>query len=155
MAVVNLKSNLFPTGGGADSAAVDPQVSDGYLKFAAFSVANAASDNNLSDYLLCEIPADALLDKASEIRTDLWGFATVNLGIRGAVTSLATAARGTGATFLNPVSSTVDSNQQPAWQALGYAARPASGVVQIYASATADATGAGTLKGKIAYRDAA
>ena len=150
MAVVATKSNFYTKG----ASGIAPNARAGHVHSVSFQVACAASDSSGSTYKLCSIPADALLGKESEIRTDLWGFAVVNVGTIGFLTTLANAvARGAGATFLALVSSTQDAAQLPAWQALGLAAAPLNGLVDIYASASAAATGAGTINGKITYRD--
>lgn len=149
MAIVNGKSTFYTQGDNA----IAPNARAGVMRVAHIDVANAAGDLSTSTYKLCSIPADAYIDPASAIITDTWGFATVNLGTWGHTTSLATAARGTATTILNPVSAAEDLALQPAWQMLGLSAPPENGLVDIIATASADATGAGSMKGKIVYRD--
>lgn len=151
MAVVNVNSDLFPASGAVNTA-VDPQRARGGLRSAHFTIANAATDSSGSAYKLCTIPADAILAKSGEMRTDTWGFATVNLGtLASAPTALATAARGAATTLLAPQTAALDCVGQAAWQQLGLAAAPANNQIEIYAFASAAATGAGSMNGHIDY----
>lgn len=150
MAVVNLKSDLYPERP-LDSDAPDPAKARGRPIIATFSVANGATDSALSMYKLATVPADALWDEATSFKVDGWGFATVSIGTKTDIDALVTIAKASG-TYVNPVLVGDAKHGLPIWQALGMAAAPESGLIDIYAHGPADATGAGTLKGKIAYR---
>lgn len=150
MAVVNLKSDLFADRP-MDDTAPPPEQARGRVIVATFEVENASTDSTLSTYKLAEIPADALFDESTIFKVDGWGFATVNIGTKTDVDALGTVARSTG-TYFSPVLVGDAKHGLPAWQALGMAAAPESGLIGIYAHAAAGATGAGVLKGKIAYR---
>lgn len=150
MAVVKKKSDLFPERP-LDSDAPDPSKARGRLIVATFTVANEATDNNLSMYKLATVPADALWDEATSFKVDAWGFAAIRVGTKTDVDALVSVLKSAG-TYVNPVLVGDGKHGLPIWQALGMAEPPESGLIDIYAHAIADATGAGTLKGKIAYR---
>jgi len=150
MAVVNIKSDLFPERP-LDSDAPDPAKARGRLIIATFAVSNLATDNTLSKYLLATVPVDALWDEATSFKVDGWGFATVSIGTKTDIDALVTVARSAGV-YVNPVLVGDAKHGLPIWQALGMAAAPESGWVDIYAHAPANATGAGALRGKLAYR---
>lgn len=147
MAVVTGASDLYPALGGTTP---DPAKARGNLRIARFTINNQASDNALSKYKVATIPADAILDESTILKVDGWGFATLNLGIIGAIAALATVTRATG-TYWSPVAVGDAKHGLPAWQALGLAAAPANGLIDLYLQGPADATGAGVVKGKIAY----
>lgn len=150
MAVVKSKSDLYPERP-LDSDAPDPSKARGRLIVATFTVANASTDNNLSMYKLATVPADALWDETTSFKVDGWGFAAIRIGTKTDVDALVSVLKSAGA-YVNPVLVGDGKHGLPIWQALGMEAPPESGLIDIYAHAIADATGAGTLKGKIAYR---
>jgi hypothetical protein len=150
MAVVNVKSDLFPATPLA-LIAPDPSKARGRVIVATFTVANAGTDSNLSMYKLATVPADALWDEATSFKVDAWGFAAIRIGTKTDNDALVAVLKSAG-TYVNPVLVGDAKHGLPIWQALGMAAPPESGLIDIYAHAIADATGAGTLKGKIAYR---
>lgn len=150
MAVVKTKSDLFPDlqAGGVTP---DPARARGRSIAIAFTVANLADDSSLSQYHLCDIPADAILDSRTAFLVSGWGFATVNIGTRTDVDALVTVAKSAGATVA-PIAFGDAKHGLPAWEALGLAAAPDNGVIGLYAHATAGATGAGSMKGEVHYR---
>lgn len=150
MAVVKTKSNLFPNlmAGGVTP---DPARARGRAICAALTVANLATDSTLSTYLLCEIPADAILDSRTAFQVENWGFAQVNIGTLTDIDALVTVAKASG-NVVSPVAFGDARHGLPAWQALGLAAAPDDGVIGIYAHASAGATGAGSMKAEIHYR---
>lgn len=150
MPVVNLKSDLFPASS-TTRADADAARARGEPKVATFSVANASTDSANSTYLLASVPAEALFDEATSFKVDGWGFATVSIGTKDDIDALVTVLK-TAGTYVNPVLVGDAKHGLPIWQALGLAKAPANGMVDIYAHGPANATGAGTLKGKIAYR---
>jgi hypothetical protein len=152
MAVVKVKSDNYPASGGV-ATAIDPSRQRGKLRSSHFDVSNGATDSSLSSYALVTIPADAILAKSSEMRTDTWGFAVVNIGPSAALsTALANGvARGAATTLLAPQTAANDCIGAPAWQQLGLAAAPADNLLTLYAFASAGATGAGSMKGHIDY----
>jgi hypothetical protein len=150
MAVVKTKSDLFPDlqAGGVTP---DPARARGRSICAAFAVANLATDNTLSSYHLCDIPADAILDSRTAFLVTAWGFAQINIGTRTDVDALVTQTKATG-NVVTPIAFGDAKHGLPAWQALGLAATPESGLISLYAHASANATGAGSMKGEVHYR---
>lgn len=150
MAVVNLKSDLIANIRLGETPP-PPEKLRGSPVVATFTVTNGATDSALSDYHICDIPAEAILDESTILKVDGWGFATVNLGIKGDVDAVGTVARATG-TYWSPILVGDAKHGLPAWQALGLAAAPDNGIVSLFLQGPANATGAGTCKGKIAFR---
>lgn len=150
MAVVSKKSNLFPDVGAGDIPP-DPLTARGRLVCAAFLVANAAGDSNLSKYKLADLPADCILDALTVINVGSWGFATVNIGTLSDVDALVTVAKSAG-TYVTPVTRAGANHEKRLWEVLGLSAPPANNVISLYAHASADATGAGSIKGEFWYR---
>lgn len=150
MAVVKLKSDLFPDGP-LSANAPDPAKARGRLIVATFSIANGAADSSGSTYKLASVPADALWDEATVFKVDGWGFAQVNIGTKDDIDALVTVTKATGP-LVTPVAIGDAKHGLPIWQALGLPKAPDGGMIDIYAHASAAATGAGTMKGKIAYR---
>ncbi len=141
MPVVNGKSDLF----GAD---VDPARARGEPVVIALTCTNAASDSSGSKYLLCRIPAEAILDARTDIKADTWGFATLSIGTFDDVDALVSAAR---AASHKPITVNDAKHGLPLWEQLGLAANP-GGDIALYAHGTANATGAGSLKAEFHYR---
>lgn len=141
MAVVDGKSDLF-------SGDVDPARARGRPIVVAASVANAASDNSGSKYLLARLPSAAILDALTTFKADAWGFAVVNIGTASDIDALFTANKNAAHT---PITRNGAQHGQPLWQVLGLAADP-GGEIPIYAHASADAAAAGTMKFEIHYR---
>jgi hypothetical protein len=150
MAVVTTNSDLYPTKPLA-STAPDPAKARGRVVVATFAIANLSTDSSGSKYKLATIPADALLDESTILKVSDWGFATVNIGTVSDVDALVTILKSAG-DYVSPVVVGDAKHGLPAWQALGMAAAPANNQIDLYAHAPANATGAGTLKGKIVYR---
>ena len=150
MPVVNKKSNLFAANV-APKNAPSPQRARGVAQTATFEVTNASTDSANSTYLLATVPAEALWDEATSFKVDGWGFATVSIGTLTDIDALVTVLKSAG-TYVNPVLVGDAKHGLPIWQALGLSAAPANGMIDIYAHAPANATGAGVLKGKISYR---
>lgn len=150
MPIVNNKSDLFTAPLALTSP--DPAKARGQVEVATFAIANLATDSQNSSYLLAQVPADALFDESTSFKVDGWGYATVSIGTRTDIAALVTVAKSAG-TYVNPVLVGDAKHGLPIWQALGLARPPENNMVDIYAhGAGANATAAGTLRGKIAYR---
>jgi len=79
-----------------------------------------------------------------------WGFAAVRIGTKTDVDALVAVVT-SAAAVVNPVAIGDAKHGVPLWQVLGLAADP-GGNIGLWAHAIANATGAGSLKGKFAYR---
>jgi hypothetical protein len=148
MPVVNVKSNLIPRSLGGPGWP-DPQAVGGVLKVQTGTVANLSTDSNLSKYRLGDIPSDAYLDPSMNFFVTNWGFAQVNIGTESAPTALGTVAKAAGANFLPHVFGDSKTGKE-LWEALGLAANP-GGFITLFAHATANATGAGSMLFRLAY----
>lgn len=150
MAIVKGKSDLI-----ADVAAgdvpPDPARARGRSICATFNLANLSTDSSGSMYHLADIPADAILDSRTAFQVQNWGFATINIGTRGDIDALGTVLKSAGNVY-SPVAFGDAKHGLPLWQALGLAAAPENNVISLYAHASANATGAGSMKGEIHYR---
>lgn len=146
MAVVNLKSSIFRA---EDNKLLDPMHKAGRLILITGTVANAATDSNLSTYHLCDLPSDCLLHDLTRFRVDGWGFAQVNIGIRDDNDALVTVAKSAGAT-VTPIAFGDARHGKRLWEILGLAADP-GGVIGLYLHASAAATGAGACPFQIAF----
>lgn len=151
MAIVTLKSTIFGTVGVAGYTAPAGASRDGKVHRITGSVANAATDNSGSKYLLAELPWSAILHPTTAIRTDGWGFAQAVVGTDEAPTGLLNAVKGVSTTGQLPIAIFDAKWGKPLWQALGLAAMPTNGPAKLYAKGVADAAGAGTLYFDISY----
>lgn len=143
MPVTYNKSNLF----GAD---VDPAKARGRPICAAFTQTNAADDSSGSTFLLAKLPSEAILDSRTAFQVENWGFATVNIGTADDIDALGTVLKSAGNVY-SPIAFGDARHGLPLWEALGLAANP-GGEIALYAHASANATGAGSMKGEIHYR---
>lgn len=151
MPVVNVVSNLFPDLR-LEQAIPDPALARGRLICAAFTVANLATDNTLSTYKLCDLPAEAIFDSRTIFKVDTWGYADIRIGTLANPAALVSALR-TGGPNLSPVAFGATAfHGIPIWQALGLAALPQNGLVTLYAHAIANPTAAGSMRGEVWYR---
>lgn len=148
MAVVNLKSNLFGDYlAGIDNP--DPELARGRPIVATGSVENGASDSSLSTYKLASLPSNCILGDRTKFDVENWGFATVNIGTLTDVDALITIAKSSGNT-VSPVVFGDAKHGKRLWEVLGLAADP-GGVIDIYAHASAGATGAGSMPFQFEY----
>lgn len=143
MAVVNIKSGVV-------SKETDPAKARGRPIVIAGDIANTATDNNGSRYLLAMLPSAAILDARTAFQVQNWGFATVSIGTRTDVDALVQVLKSAG-NVVSPVVQFDAKHGLPLWQVLGLAADPGADI-GIYAHAIADATGAGSMKFEIHYR---
>ncbi len=143
MAVVTTKSDLF-------GVPLDPAKARGRPIVATFTVANAADDSSGSKYLLGRFPSECILDSRTAFQVQNWGFATVNIGTAEDIDALGTVAKSAGNVY-SPIAFGDARHGLPLWEALGLAADP-GGEIELYAHASAGATGAGSMKGEIHYR---
>ncbi len=148
MAVVNLKSNLFGDYlAGIDNP--DPELARGRPIVATGSVENGATDSSLSTYKLASLPSNCILGDRTKFDVENWGFATVNIGTLTDVDALITIAKSSGNT-VSPVVFGDAKHGKRLWEVLGLAADP-GGVIDIYAHASAGATGAGSMPFQFEY----
>lgn len=148
MAVVNAKSSLIGDYlAGIDNP--DPEIARGRPTMAQGTVANAATDNNLSKYKLISLPSNVILLERTAFQVQNWGFATVNIGTYSAPTALGTVLK-SGGNVYSPVAVFDAGNLKRLWERLGLASDP-GGLIDLYAHATADATGAGTMLFRFEY----
>lgn len=150
MAVVNGKSDLV-SNRETNYPGPDPEMARGRPIVASGSVANAATDNTGSTYLLTSIPADAVIDALTCFGVSSWGFADIRIGTRTDPVALVSVLKSAGAT-VTPVTRLGPQHGKRLWQLLGLPKAPASGIVDLYAHAINNATGAGTMNFEIHYR---
>lgn len=148
MAVVTGKSDLIkdPRLG---EAARDPMFARGRPIVAKFTVTNLSTDNSGSKYLLAELPSDCTLDIGTAFKVDGWGFATIRIGTKTDNDALVDVARSAAAQHV-PLANGDAKDGKQLWEQLGLAADP-GGTIGIWAHGVADATGAGTMKGRFEY----
>lgn len=128
----------------------DPARQRGRPIVTTFTASNVIDDDSGSTFYLCDIPADAILDRATSFFVTNWGYATVNIGTRSAPTALLTGLR--SANIITPITIGDARHGLPAWQQLGLAAAPADNNIPLYAHAPANATQVGSLRGEVVYR---
>ncbi|HGG04229.1 MAG TPA: hypothetical protein ENK28_02130 [Aliiroseovarius sp.] len=144
MAIVNKKSTIYgsnATGYTAPNSASRA----GLITRVAGTVSNEATDNAKSTYVLCDVPASAILLPESAIKTTGWGFAQAIVGVAAATTALLNVTKATGgATGNKPITIFGSNWNKPIWQQLGLADDPKVPLTLIV-STIADATGAGQI----------
>lgn len=150
MAVVKGKSDLIPDPYNDAAVPPDPVRARGRMIVAQGTVANLSTDNTNSMYHLADLPADCILDPSTAFQVQSWGFAQVVIGTQTDTDALLDVARN-AANVQNPVAFGDANHGKELWEQLGLAARPESNVISIWAHAEGNATGAGSLKFRIAY----
>ncbi|SFI60782.1 hypothetical protein [Albimonas pacifica] len=142
MAVVNGISNLFrsPIALGAVPDAVQVK---GVRRCAVGTVANASTDSSGSTYKLCSIPSHAIMHPDTLLDVENWGFAQVVIGSKEAPDALLDVAK-SAATTQAPFAWGDANHGKRLWEVLALAADP-GGLIDIYATAEANATGAGSM----------
>lgn len=149
MPIVNVVSDLI-TDLRITKVVPDPARSSGKGRCAAGTVNHSATDSANSTYYLCDIPADAILDSRTAFKTDTWNMgANVSIGTQTAPTALYNGAKGAA---VAPVAFGDAKHGLPAWQQLGLAARPATGVLSLYLHGLSNATATGSAKFEVHYR---
>lgn len=128
----------------------DPAKARGVAHCIAGTMTNLSTDSSTSTYLLCQIPANAILDARTAFSTAGAGFATINVGTRVNSTALYTGAK---AAIINPIAMGDAKHGLPAWQQLGLSAPPDGNMIDLIFTASANATGNGTMPFEIWYRD--
>lgn len=149
MAVVTGKSDLIHDPFDPASIPPDTQQLEGVMRTARFTVANAAADSALSKYLLARVPSDAIMDETTQFQVQNWGFAQIQIGTKSNATALVNVLKSAG----NVVTPFVfgDANHgKRLWGVLGLANDP-GGQIDLYAHALANATGAGSMKGRLSW----
>lgn len=142
MSVVEVTSNLFRNAHDGD-AQPDPMVLKGRPFVAQGTVANLATDNTASMYHLVDLPADCLLSPDLFFDVENWGFAQIQIGTRTDATALVNQTKITE-NLVHPITEGDANFGKELWEVLGLAEDP-GGMIELYAHAAADATGAGTM----------
>lgn len=151
MPVVNVKSTLFKADSDPLGAEPKPELARGRPIVATGSVANGATDSQLSKYLLAMLPSDCILGSHTYFKVDTWGYADIRIGTFDDVDALSSVLR-SAAAIHSPVAQGDARHGQPLWQALGLAADP-GGMIGLYLHGSEAApTGAGSCKFEIHYR---
>lgn len=143
MPIVTLQSTLYRVRD-IDAAVPDPVVVAGVPRVTTGSVANAADDSSGSMYKLASLPSQSIMDPASFLQVDGWGFASVRVGTIDDNDALVSVAKSAGAT-VSPIAAGDAKWDKRLWEVLGLSEDP-GGWIDIYAHAVANATGAGTLR---------
>lgn len=147
MPVVSGKSNLIHDYQ-AGTTPPDPILVTGKRHIATGKVTNAATDSSGSKYKLVSLPSDCIVTPNTKFFATSWGFAALRVGTFSDVAALASAAAGVTVT---PLTEGADaSHGKELWQLLGLAADP-GGMIDLYAHAIANATGAGSMNFTIEY----
>lgn len=128
----------------------DPAKARGVLHVIAGTMTNLVDDDSASTFLLCQIPANAILDSNTKFSSAAAGYATIRVGTRANPVALLNAAK---AAILSPIIMGDAKHGLAAWQQLGLAAAPDGNVIDLMFTAGANATAAGTMPFEIWYRD--
>jgi hypothetical protein len=128
----------------------DPARARGVLHVIAGTMTNLADDDSGSTFLLCTIPANAILDSNTRFSSATAGYAQIRIGTRANPVALLNAAR---AAVLSPVAFGGAMHGLAVWQQLGMAAQPDTAMIDLMFTANANATGAGTMPFEVWYRD--
>lgn len=148
MAIVDGKSDLIGDYI-AGYSTPDPQMARARIVMMNGRLTHAATDSNLSKWLLAELPSTCILGDRTAFRVDGLGLAQVNLGTYDDIDALITVAKSAGAT-VSPVAFGDAKHARPLWQVLGLAKDP-GGMIGIYLHASANATAAGTMLFRFEY----
>ncbi|MEO1606735.1 MAG: hypothetical protein AAFU34_15565 [Pseudomonadota bacterium] len=142
MAIEHVKSTIYPDQSAGYAKAIYSTARNGNVTIYYGTVANAADANTGSTYTLCTLPASCSILPETLIRLTDWGFAQVQVGVKGAATSLINEAR----SDVNraPVAVFDGKFGKPLWQQAGLASPP-RGDLDIIVTAAANATAAGAL----------
>lgn len=132
------------------SADSDSAKANGVLRFVTATLTNAADDLSGSTFRIASLPSCAVLDALTGFQVQNWGFADIRIGTAGNPAALVSVLKSAG-NVVNPIVRFDAKHGQPLWQALGLADDP-GGMIDLFAHAIANATGAGSMKVEIAYR---
>lgn len=146
---LNKPSDLI-TDARLDQNPPDPAKARGTVHVIAGTMTNLADDDSGSTFLLCQIPANAILDSNTKFSSAAAGYATIRVGTRASATALLNAAK---AAILSPIVMGDAKHGLPAWQQLGLAAAPDNNMIDLMFTAGANATGAGSMPFEVWYRD--
>ena len=143
MPITNKKSDIL-------SADPDSAKANGVLRFVAATLTNAADDLLGSKFKIASLPSCAVLDALTGFQVQNWGFADIRIGTAGNPAALVSVLKSAG-NVVNPIERFDAKHGKPLWNALGMADDPGC-MIDLYAHAIANATGAGSMKVEIAYR---
>lgn len=127
----------------------DPTKARGRRIVCVDTVANLASDNSGSKYLIGMFPSECILTHDTIFKVDGWGYAAIRVGTFTDPAALVSVLKSAGAT-VKPIAQCDARHGKPLWQQLGLAADP-GGEIGLYIHGIADATGAGTMLYEIHY----
>lgn len=150
MPIVTVKSDLYRAeqqGG----AVPDALMVRGVMRRATGKILNLSTDSSGSVYKLIRLPAHVILLPGTFFNNQSWGFAVTQVGVAGDADALFT--KTTSATTTeSPITATEAASGQRLWQQLGMAADP-NAMVELIATAAANATGAGSMTFAIEWAD--
>ncbi len=146
---LNKPSDLI-TDARLDQNPPDPAKARGVVHVIAGTMTNLVDDDSGSTFLLCQIPANAILDSNTKFSSAAAGYGQIRVGTRANPTALLNAAR---AGILSPITMGDAKHGLAAWQQLGLSAAPEGNMIDLMFTASANATGAGTMPFEIWYRD--
>lgn len=148
MAVVDEKSDLFRNAHALDLSP-DPLKTKGRLMVATGTIANLATDSNLSKYRLIELPSDCYLHEDTFFDVQGDGFAQIVIGTLTDTDALVDQTRATE-NIVTPIAIGDANHGKQLWEILGLAADP-GGFITLFKHAEANATGAGSMDFRIVY----
>lgn len=139
-----VKSTIFGATGVGGYTAPNGASRQGQLTRVAGTVANLADDSSGSTFLVCEVPASAIILPESKIKGDGWGFAQFVLGCEQDPDILLDAATsGLSSSGTAIVAQFGAIWNKPLWEQCGLAADPLK-PMRLILTAEADAAGAGS-----------
>ncbi|MEM9782734.1 MAG: hypothetical protein AAF899_09680 [Pseudomonadota bacterium] len=124
-------------------AVPDAVQTKGVRRAAVGTVTNLADDETGSTFRLCSIPSHAILHPDTVIDVQAWGFAQVVIGSAAIPDQLVDQTRATE-NLVTPFAWGDANHGKRLWELLGMATDPGT-LIDIYAHAEANATGAGTM----------
>lgn len=145
MPVTHKKSDLYPQNSGE---VLDAARSNARLFSMTGTITNAADDDAGSDFLIAEVPADAIPHESTFFEVSGDGYAQIQIGTKDDATALVNQTKATAA-LITPFAQGDANHGKPWWEVLGLAANP-GGFIKLYKHAAANATGAGSTKFRIA-----
>ncbi|GGF73637.1 hypothetical protein SAMN05216376_111125 [Mameliella alba] len=148
MAIVKTLSDLIHDTMDLTSTPPDPEKARGRLICSTGTVANAAADSNTSMYHLATLPGRAVVHEDTFFDVENWGFAQVVIGTKTDTDALVDQTKATE-NIVQPIAIGDANHGKFWWEVLGLAAQP--NVIEIWAHAEADATGAGSMPFRLAY----
>lgn len=126
-----------------------PELARGRVIRATGKLTHLSSASSGSKYLLIRVPSYAILTEMTLFDVENLGFATVNIGTASDLDALITIAKSSGNT-VTPIVFGDAHHGKHLWEVLGLSADP-GGDIELYLTASGDATGAGSMPFQIEY----